>query len=72
MSSVIPLSELCEHVHLPLLDPEIVYCGNSCIRETRKFYSGHLFVERSVTLWLMHKSLFIFFYNTDELHIYMV
>jgi hypothetical protein len=71
MSSVIPVSELCEHVHLPLLDPE-VYCDNLRVRETHKFYSGQLFIERSLTLWLMHKSIFILFYNTDELHIYVV
>jgi hypothetical protein len=71
MTSVIPVLELCEHVHLPLLDPEIVYCDNLCVRETRKFYSGQLFVERNVT-WLKHKSMFILLYNTDELHINVV
>lgn len=39
------MSELGAHVHLPLLDPEVVYCDNLCVRETRKFYSGQLFVE---------------------------
>lgn len=67
-----PVSELCAHVALPLLDHKIVYGDNLCVRETHNFYSGQLFVERSVTLWLMHKSIFILFHNTDELHINVV
>ena len=33
-----PVSELCAHVDLPLLDPKIVYGDNLCVRETHNFY----------------------------------